>query len=85
MTPDFEVGEACERRRVRGDDRSTRCGRRGGDQQIVCSAGHALAANLDEQSRMSLGNRDVIGDHGNRGEYLLHECCPRGSLLRCPK
>lgn len=83
MMPDLETGQVGERRCVRGDDRSARCGCRCGDQQIVRSARHALAAHLDEQSRMSLGDRDVVGDHWDRGEYVLHERCPRDSLLLC--
>lgn len=34
---------------------------------------------------MSLGDRDVIGDHGDRGEYVLDERGPRGSLPPCSK
>lgn len=33
----------------------------------------ALAANLDEQSRMSLDNRDLGRDHSDHGEHVLHE------------
>jgi len=34
---------------------------------------------------MSLGDRVVIRDHGDRGEYVLDERGPRGSLLPCSK
>lgn len=32
-----------------------------------------MAANLDEQSRMSLDNRDLVRDHSDHGEHVLHE------------
>lgn len=83
MMPDLETGHVGERRRVRGDDRSARCGCRRSDQQIVRTAGHALATHRDEQSRMSLGDRDVVDDDWDRREQLLHERCPRRSLLPC--
>jgi hypothetical protein len=81
--PDVEVGQVGERRSVRGYDRSARrpCGC--GDQQIVRSARRALTAHFDKQLGMSLGDRDVVGDHGDRGEYVLQERGPRGSLVPC--
>jgi len=81
MVADLEVGQVGERCGVRGDDRPARrrCGC--GDQQVVRSARRSLAAHFDEQSRVSLGDRYVVGDHGERCEYVLDESGPRCSGL----
>lgn len=34
---------------------------------------------------MSLSDREVVGDHGDRGEYVLDERGPFSSLLSCSK
>lgn len=81
--PDLEVGQAGERGGVRSDDRASRCHRRRGDQQIVRSTRGALAAHLDKQSRMSLSDSEVVGDHRDRGEHVLDKRCPRCTLLPC--
>lgn len=83
MVPDFESGHACEHRGVRGDDRAARCGCCRGDHQIVRAARRSLATHGDEKSRMSLGDCDVVGDHRDRGEYVLDERRPNGTLLSC--
>ena len=81
MTTDVETGEAVEGRRVRGDDRSPGRRRRRRDQEIVRSARRAPATYFHEQSRMCLGDRNVVGDHGHRREDILHERSPGGSGL----
>lgn len=78
---DVEVGQVGERRPVRGDNCSASCHCCCCDQQIMRSARRALAAHLDEQPRMNLSDRDVIGDHWDHGEYVLQERGPRRRRL----
>ncbi len=77
MRTHVEVGQVGEGRGVSRDDRPAgrSCCRR--DQQVVRSAWCALAAHLHEQTSVSLGNCDVVGDHRDRCEDILDERLPR--------
>lgn len=83
MMPDLEVGQPGERRGVGGDDGPARGDRGCGDHQVVRAARRSLAPNLHEESRMRLSNREVVGDHRDRGEHVLQERGPCGRLLPC--
>lgn len=76
MVADIESGQVRECLRIRSDDRSARCLRRGCDQQIVRATRLALTAHLHEQLRMRLSDVKVVVHDGNCCKHISDEGRP---------